>query len=442
MLKAISVRSNMPSTIQTLRKASDDQLNVLVDAGLFEENRLSLLRRALAEDNVRMTKVERNALLESYQRLLDHVTKVEPDVISEANKTKNVDVNELPALLVLKRRAIRVFPDGQKVALYWADRINRYVSVPFEGTGVSSAAFSQASSAPALNEEKMSEIRRKVVRKAALGEGTLSDSFTKNLTIIKEQTTAKDVFDTATDVLVPGVSAYKKFSSGDVVGGIVDSGIDVASIAAGAVTGGVGYAALKALAGGAKWALRGGKTLAKTAKAAKAGKVAKLKGTGAGGKIAAGAAGGAVGAGLSGGGAGSAALAAATSDITYDKSRPQTGFRNTTQGIDPFHAGEMRNSTGYWDTPVGRRQLYKNAGGGMIAPSPSMYEEVTIPVLREMVEKSVSVRNFNGLDITNHMASNIIETFDRLNIQEQKVFEQELKTEDGFFNVLGYSVRN
>jgi len=37
----------------------------------------------------------------------------------------------------MRRRAIRIFPDGQKVALYWADKINKFITVPFESIGIS-----------------------------------------------------------------------------------------------------------------------------------------------------------------------------------------------------------------------------------------------------------------------------------------------------------------
>jgi len=36
-----------------------------------------------------------------------------------------------PNMIVLKRKAIRIFPDGNKVALYFADKINKYVSIPY-----------------------------------------------------------------------------------------------------------------------------------------------------------------------------------------------------------------------------------------------------------------------------------------------------------------------
>jgi hypothetical protein len=43
---------------------------------------------------------------------------------------------DLPVILILKRRSVRVFPDGQRVALYWSDKLKTYVSVPYNSVGV------------------------------------------------------------------------------------------------------------------------------------------------------------------------------------------------------------------------------------------------------------------------------------------------------------------
>jgi len=37
----------------------------------------------------------------------------------------------IPAVLVMRRIAIRQFPNGQKIALYKVDKINKYVTVPY-----------------------------------------------------------------------------------------------------------------------------------------------------------------------------------------------------------------------------------------------------------------------------------------------------------------------
>jgi len=185
-------------TLAQIRKTSEDavlentdstdikKLTTLVRSGLFDPSKLMLLKRALAKDNAKMTKAERQVLLDLLDKLLELVTNdrqifgrtrqivhEEPEYgefvdipinevtalpatgergigpgalaksIANANKENRgnvrvgADVNQIPALIVLKRRAIRVFPDGQKVALYWADRINKYISVPFQSIGLS-----------------------------------------------------------------------------------------------------------------------------------------------------------------------------------------------------------------------------------------------------------------------------------------------------------------
>ena len=36
-----------------------------------------------------------------------------------------------PAVLIMRRKSIRQFPNGQRVALYYVDKINKYVTVPY-----------------------------------------------------------------------------------------------------------------------------------------------------------------------------------------------------------------------------------------------------------------------------------------------------------------------
>lgn len=36
-----------------------------------------------------------------------------------------------PAVLLMKRKSIRQFPDGQRVALYYVDKLDKYVTVPY-----------------------------------------------------------------------------------------------------------------------------------------------------------------------------------------------------------------------------------------------------------------------------------------------------------------------
>ena len=36
-----------------------------------------------------------------------------------------------PAVLIMKRKSIRQFPNDQRVALYYVDKLDKYVTVPY-----------------------------------------------------------------------------------------------------------------------------------------------------------------------------------------------------------------------------------------------------------------------------------------------------------------------
>ena len=50
-----------------------------------------------------------------------------------------------PNILIMKRKSIRQYSNGQRVALYFVDKVNKYVTVPY-------TAY-QWSSSPAVEEE-------------------------------------------------------------------------------------------------------------------------------------------------------------------------------------------------------------------------------------------------------------------------------------------------
>lgn len=44
----------------------------------------------------------------------------------------NKSEQDPPNILLMKRKSIRQFPNGQRVALYYVDKINKYVTIPYE----------------------------------------------------------------------------------------------------------------------------------------------------------------------------------------------------------------------------------------------------------------------------------------------------------------------
>jgi hypothetical protein len=52
-----------------------------------------------------------------------------PMLEGKSSKSRELDP---PAVLIMRRKSVRQFPNGQRVALYYVDKINKYVTVPYE----------------------------------------------------------------------------------------------------------------------------------------------------------------------------------------------------------------------------------------------------------------------------------------------------------------------
>ncbi len=133
-------------------EAEVKKLSALVRAGLFDAKKLTSLKRALDKPVDRMTAQEKRMLLNLLDSLMSEVLsnqtvyqKVKQNVMKEGKDNFVSDrrfghgypsQKDMPPVLLLKRKAIRVFPDGQKVGLYYAQAIDKYVTVPFSDVGL------------------------------------------------------------------------------------------------------------------------------------------------------------------------------------------------------------------------------------------------------------------------------------------------------------------
>jgi hypothetical protein len=128
------------------------KLSALVRAGLYDAKKLPALKKALDKSADKMTAQEKRMLLNLLDSLISQVTsddqvyrKVRQNV-QHVNEAKKEDTyskldtrvkqgfpsdKDIPSVLILKRKAIRVYPDNQKVALYYSQAIDKYVTIPF-----------------------------------------------------------------------------------------------------------------------------------------------------------------------------------------------------------------------------------------------------------------------------------------------------------------------
>lgn len=119
------------------------KLVALVRAGLFDAKKLPALKKALDKTADKMTAQEKRMLLNLLDELMSQVItnqpvyqKVKQNLMKEEKKEYPVD-QTIPSVILLKRKAIRTFPNGQKVALYYAQSIDKYVSIPYNEVGLS-----------------------------------------------------------------------------------------------------------------------------------------------------------------------------------------------------------------------------------------------------------------------------------------------------------------
>jgi len=127
------------------------KLSALVRAGLYDAKKLPALKKALEKSADKITSQEKRMLVNLLDSLISQVVsddqvyrKVRQNVhsMNEAKedylskfdprfKAGYPSDRDIPSVLILKRKAIRVYPDNQKVALYYSQALDKYVTIPF-----------------------------------------------------------------------------------------------------------------------------------------------------------------------------------------------------------------------------------------------------------------------------------------------------------------------
>lgn len=117
-------------------KADNDSKNLvaLVHAGLLDESQLPILRRAMSKPAINMTEAEKKALQGLVESVSSSIISEKQDHLSKLDTSRSMGYppeKDIPAVIILKRKAIRVYPDNQKVALYYSQALDRYISIPY-----------------------------------------------------------------------------------------------------------------------------------------------------------------------------------------------------------------------------------------------------------------------------------------------------------------------
>jgi len=111
-------------------------LESLVSLGLLEESKFNLVKRAMFSNTSEMTMAEKKSLVSLVESLTSYVLYENQgkDYLAATDKKRPAGYPseaKIPPVLILKRKAIRVYPDNQKIALYYSQSLDKYISIPF-----------------------------------------------------------------------------------------------------------------------------------------------------------------------------------------------------------------------------------------------------------------------------------------------------------------------
>jgi hypothetical protein len=136
---------------------------------IFQQTRRAVREEVELDEGIKDTSDYK--LSPSGRKVKAHRFKVGDDL--EMDQEDKRDINEEitkglpPFALVLKRKAIRQYPNNTMVALYWSDKLKRYFSVPFEEDSGKITGIIQSEEVEPLDEMVLDSLKKIVQSKQA-----------------------------------------------------------------------------------------------------------------------------------------------------------------------------------------------------------------------------------------------------------------------------------
>ena len=165
-------------TITEEEKKDYSKFDALVRAGLANKAQVQRIHKILdkmGEEKPNFNPADRAIMQNLFNRMVDLIsnnkqiyTKARQAVREELEEGTRMDsplVPVPPIILVIKRKAVRLYPDGTRIALYYSDKMKRYFSIPFgtpeaDVSGVQAESFvDELRSTSKLTEDTVLELR-------------------------------------------------------------------------------------------------------------------------------------------------------------------------------------------------------------------------------------------------------------------------------------------
>ena len=129
-------------------KSDYSKLDALVRAGLANKAQLQRIHKIMdkmGEERPTFNNSDREIMRNLFNRMADLITsnkqiysRARQAVREELEEAKSDSVGSAfpifpdpPAVLVIKRKAVRLYPDGTRIAMYWSDKLKRVFSLPY-----------------------------------------------------------------------------------------------------------------------------------------------------------------------------------------------------------------------------------------------------------------------------------------------------------------------
>ena len=151
------------------------RFDMLVRAGLVNKAQLQRIHKILnkmQEENPSFSPADRAIIQNLFNRMVSLLT-TNKQIFQKARQAvkENVDVleeatdlpDDPPFVLVLKRKAIRLYPNKTKVALYYNDKIDKYFTIPY-GPDIQPTSL-QSEESESLEEAVMDQLHKIVNEK-------------------------------------------------------------------------------------------------------------------------------------------------------------------------------------------------------------------------------------------------------------------------------------
>jgi len=125
-------------------KSDYSKFDALVRAGLANKAQLNRIHKILdkmGEERPVFNNADREIMRNLFNRMVDLISSKQMFTKARQAVHEEVELNEgpmdtplvpdPPVILVIKRKAVRLYPDGTRIALYWSDKIKRVFSLPY-----------------------------------------------------------------------------------------------------------------------------------------------------------------------------------------------------------------------------------------------------------------------------------------------------------------------